>query len=140
MPTPSELISVSILDRDYQFTCPEDEREALKAAALFLDEKLRETKASGNLMALERIAVMTALNLSDELLKSRLHDQRRHEQVDQKIRMLVSQVYKRSKIQVIRVWVRRHCEIFARPEMNPPAQVLRLCRCRWETPTRVFLR
>jgi len=92
MSTPSDLISVSILDRDYQFTCPDDERDALKAAALYLDEKLRETKAAGNLMALERIAVMTALNLSDELLKLRSKDQRRQEQVDQRIRILADEL------------------------------------------------
>ena len=88
----SKLISVSILDQEYKFTCPDDEHEALKAAALFLDEKLRETKAAGNLMALERIAVMTALNLSDELLKARSRDQRRQEQVDQRIRMLADEL------------------------------------------------
>jgi cell division protein ZapA len=88
----SDLISVSILDRDYQFTCPDDERDALRAAALYLDEKLRETKSAGNLMALERIAVMTALNLSDELLKLRAQDQRRQEQVDHRIRMLVDEL------------------------------------------------
>ena len=55
MSDPSNLISVSILDQDYQFTCPDDEREALKAAALYLDEKLRETKSAGTLVALERI-------------------------------------------------------------------------------------
>ena len=88
----SDLISVSILDRDYQFTCPDDERDALRATALYLDEKLRETKSAGNLMALERIAVMTALNLSDELLKLRAQDQRRQEQVDHRIRMLADEL------------------------------------------------
>lgn len=88
----SDLISVSILDRDYQFTCPAEERDALKAAALFLDEKMREVKAQGNLMALERIAVMAALNLSDELLKLRSNDERRHEQVDKRIQMLADEL------------------------------------------------
>lgn len=88
----SDLISVSILDRDYQFTCPDDEREALKSAALFLDEKMREVKSSGNLMALERIAVMTALNLSDELLKLRSMDEQRQKQIDGKIRMLADEL------------------------------------------------
>lgn len=92
MPGSSDSISVSILDRDYQFICPDDERDALKAAALYLDEKLRETKSAGNLMALERIAVMTALNLSDELLKLRSRDQRRSEQVDQRIRSLADEL------------------------------------------------
>lgn len=88
----SELISVSILDREYQFNCPADEREALKSAALHLDEKMREVKASGNLMALERIAVMTALNLSDELLKLRTRDEQRQNQVDSRIRMLADEL------------------------------------------------
>lgn len=92
MAAPSDTLSVSILDRDYQFTCPPDERDALKAAALFLDEKMREVKSAGNLMALERIAVMTALNLSDELLKLRSNDQRRKEQVDQRIQMLANEL------------------------------------------------
>jgi cell division protein ZapA len=92
MSSSPELITVSILDRDYQFSCPDDEREALNSAALFLDEKMREVKASGNLMALERIAVMTALNISDSLLKMRTNDERRQEQVDKKIRMLADEL------------------------------------------------
>jgi cell division protein ZapA len=88
----ANLITVSILDREYQFSCPDDEREALKAAALYLDEKMREVKDSGNLMALERIAVMTALNMSDELLKSKSLDKKRQEQVDQRIRSLADEL------------------------------------------------
>ena len=92
MSSSPELITVSILDRDYQFSCPDDEREALRSAALFLDEKMREVKASGNLMALERIAVMTALNISDSLLKSRTNDERRQEQIDKKIKKLADEL------------------------------------------------
>ena len=92
MSNSSELISVSILDREYQFSCPDDEQEALRNAALHLDEKMRDIKSAGNLMALERIAVMTALNLSDELLKLRSMDKRRQEQVDSKIRMLADEL------------------------------------------------
>ncbi len=87
-----DLVTVSILDQEYQFNCPDDEREALKASALYLDEKMREVKSSSNLMALERIAVMTALNISDALLKMRVQDQRRQEQVDQKIRKLADEL------------------------------------------------
>lgn len=88
----SDLISVNILDREYKFTCPDDEREALKSAALYLDEKMRDVKSSGNLMALERIAVMTALNLSDELLKLRSMDEQRQQQIDGRIRMLADEL------------------------------------------------
>ena len=88
----SEPISVDILDREYQFACEAGEREALKAAAVFLDERMREIKNAGRLMALERIAVMTALNLSDELLKMQNNEKQRQETVDNRIRMLVNEL------------------------------------------------
>lgn len=85
-------ITVSILDREYQFTCDPEEREALQEAAQLLDGRMREIKASGNLMALERIAVMTALNMSDEILKLRKQQLARTESVDRKIRFLADQL------------------------------------------------
>ena len=90
--TTSEPISVDILDREYQFACKPAEREALKAAAVFLDERMRSIKNAGRLMALERIAVMTALNLSDELLKLQETEKHRQENVDNRIRMLVNEL------------------------------------------------
>lgn len=88
----SEPISVDILDREYQFACEPGEREALKAAAVYLDERMRAIKDAGRLMALERIAVMTALNLSDELLKMQKTEKHRQENVDNRIRMLVNEL------------------------------------------------
>ena len=87
-----EPITVDILGREYQFACEPDERKALKEAALFLDERMRAIKGAGRLMALERIAVMTALNLSDELLKLQKNEQYRQENVDSRIRMLVDEL------------------------------------------------
>jgi cell division protein ZapA len=88
----SEPISVDILDREYQFACKPAEREALKAAAVFLDERMRSIKNAGRLMALERIAVMTALNLSDELLKLQKTEKHRQENVDSRIRILANEL------------------------------------------------
>ena len=87
-----ETISVSILDQEYQFACPVDERKALKDAAIFLDERMRSIKGAGRLMALERIAVMTALNLSDELLKLQKNEKYRQENVDSRIRLLANEL------------------------------------------------
>jgi len=87
-----EPISISILDREYQFACQPEERKALKQAAVFLDERMRSIKDSGRLVALERIAVMTALNLSDELLKLQDMEKQRQEKVDKRIRMLVHEL------------------------------------------------
>jgi len=90
--TTSEPISVSILDREYQFACEPAERKALTEAAMFLDERMRSIKGAGRLIALERIAVMTALNLSDELLKLQKNEKHRQENVDSRIRMLVDEL------------------------------------------------
>jgi cell division protein ZapA len=87
-----EPISVAILDREYQFACEPEERKALKEAAIFLDERMRSIKGAGRLMALERIAVMTALNLSDELLKLQKNEKHRQDSVDSRIRMLADEL------------------------------------------------
>ncbi len=58
---------VNILDKEYQVACPEEEKAALNRAANELDKRMRGIRASGSIVGLERIAVMTALNLCHEL-------------------------------------------------------------------------
>ena len=87
-----EPISVSILDREYRFACKPDERDALKEAARFLDERMRAIKDAGTVMALEQIAVMTALNLANDLLKLQKNEKYRQENVDSRIRLLVNEL------------------------------------------------
>jgi len=90
--TTSEPISVAILDHEYQFACQPGERKALKEAAIYLDERMRAIRGAGRLMALERIAVMTALNLSDELLKLQKNERHRRDNVDSRIRLLANEL------------------------------------------------
>ena len=92
METVSEPIKVTILSQEYQFACQPEEREALREAAAFLDERMLSIKGEGRLMALERIAVMTALNLSDELLKLQKHETHRKKNVDNRIKMLADEL------------------------------------------------
>jgi cell division protein ZapA len=92
MDTNAEPISVTILDRDYQFACQPEERKALRKAAEHLDERMRAVKAEGRLMTLERIAMMTALNLADELLRMQEYKKHRQQNVDSRIRMLADEL------------------------------------------------
>lgn len=62
-----QTVTVTLLDRDYQIACPPGEREALERAARSLDGRLRAIRDGGNVVGLERIVVMAALNLSYEL-------------------------------------------------------------------------
>jgi cell division protein ZapA len=64
-------VSVRLLDREYQVACPVEERSDLLDSAELLDGKMREIRDSGNVVGLERIAVIAALNLANELIKVR---------------------------------------------------------------------
>ena len=82
---PSEMVAVRILDREYQVMCKPEERKGLMEAALYLDAQMREVRQSGKLSSVEKIAVMCALNFSDELLKIKQQQAHRSEQIDQRI-------------------------------------------------------
>jgi cell division protein ZapA len=77
----TETLSVHILGKDYQVACPEEEREALLRAASELDLRMRVIRQSGNVIGVERIAVMAALNLSNEVLTG----QQQQSDVDQDV-------------------------------------------------------
>ena len=66
---PAETLSVHILGKDYQVTCPLEERDNLLKAAAELDRRMQNIRQAGHVIGVERIAVMAALNLSDEVLK-----------------------------------------------------------------------
>lgn len=62
-------ITVNILDRDYQVACKNEEKESLLAAAKYLDLKMREIRDRGNIIGIDRIAVMAALNIAYDFLQ-----------------------------------------------------------------------
>ena len=64
-------VSVKILDKEYQVSCRQDEVDALTAAARHVDGQMRQIREAGKVFGLDRIAVMTALNLANELLQNR---------------------------------------------------------------------
>ena len=76
----SEPVSIRILDREYTVGCEPDERDGLMAAAKLLDAKMREVRGGNRVAALDRVAVLAALNLAHELQQLRgEHDQRERE-------------------------------------------------------------
>ena len=67
-------VSVRILEKEYQVSCPASERTDLLDSAEMLNAKMREIRDSGKVVGLDRIAVMAALNMANELLKCRARD------------------------------------------------------------------
>ena len=64
-------VSVRVLDREYQVACPAEERSDLLDSAEYLDAKMREVRDTGKVVWLDRIAVISALNIANELIKMR---------------------------------------------------------------------
>lgn len=69
MPQQPTTVEVKILDKEYLVACPQEEQEALLRSARHLDIKMREIRASGKVFGTERIAVMAALNITNEMLE-----------------------------------------------------------------------
>jgi len=64
----AQPVTVTILDKDYQIACKASERDALVESASYLNKKMREIRDSGRVVGLDRIAVIAALNITNEFL------------------------------------------------------------------------
>jgi cell division protein ZapA len=67
----SQPVGIRLLDREYTVGCEPEERDSLLAAAKLLDGKMREIRGSNRMAALDRVAVLAALNLAHELQQLR---------------------------------------------------------------------
>ncbi len=63
----SEPVNVRILDREYTVGVDPNERDSLLSAARLLDARMREVRGSNRMAAVDRVAVLAALNLAHEL-------------------------------------------------------------------------
>lgn len=63
----NEPVNVRILDRDYTVGVEPGERDSLTAAAQMLDARMREIRGGNRMAAVDRVAVLAALNLAHEM-------------------------------------------------------------------------
>ena len=64
-------VNVKILEKNYQIACKSEERANLLDSVELLNSKMKEIRDTGKVTGLDRIAVMAALNMANELLQSR---------------------------------------------------------------------
>lgn len=67
----NEPVSIRLLDREYTVGCEPGERDSLLSAAKLLDSKMREIRGNNRMAALDRVAVLAALNFAHELQQMR---------------------------------------------------------------------
>ena len=83
-------VSVRILEKEYQVACLPEERSELLDSAEFLNGKMKDIRDAGNIVGLDRIAVLAALNLAHDLLK-----RNRNEAIESEVSERVKQMRER---------------------------------------------
>ena len=85
-------VSVRLLDKEYQVACSISERSDLIQAAELLNRRMREIRDSGKVVGLDRIAVIAALNMANELIRFRNRDTNLDSDVGGRLRILRERV------------------------------------------------
>ena len=76
-------VSITLLDKEYIVGCTEEEKSDLMASANYLNAKMIEQRDTGKVVGSEKIAVMAALNVTNEYL--RMSSQSKSEKEDYRI-------------------------------------------------------
>ncbi|HXF46649.1 MAG TPA: cell division protein ZapA [Burkholderiaceae bacterium] len=69
-----ETLELSILGRSYRIACEPHERAQLLACARYVDQKMEAIRAAGKVLGADRIAVMAALQIAQELMAAKNAD------------------------------------------------------------------
>jgi len=85
-------VSVRILDKEYQVACPPNERTDLLDSAQILNEKMREIRDSGRIVGLDRIAVMAALNMANDLIHAQARDEELEGDISDRLKLISDRV------------------------------------------------
>ena len=67
----SRKVKVRILDKEVQLGCAAGEEDALAQAAQYVDDSMRKFRYRSNTSTPEKIAIVTAINIANDLLKMR---------------------------------------------------------------------
>ena len=88
----NNVITVQLLDRNYQFKCKAEEAERLKEAAAYLDVKMREIYDNSGTVGYERTATIAAVNVCYELMCQRAEKDAYGEEIYDRIKNLQAKV------------------------------------------------
>lgn len=66
----NDKVAIKILGKDFLINCPHEAQPELMETAKQLDQRMQAIKTGGKVFGLDRIAIMTALNLTHELINS----------------------------------------------------------------------
>lgn len=70
-PVESRQAKLRILDKEVTIACRAGDEDDLKQAAAYIDQSMRDLRSRNTTSSIEKIAIVTAINTADALLKSR---------------------------------------------------------------------
>jgi cell division protein ZapA len=85
-------VSVRILDKEYQVACPANERTNLLDSAEIVNQKMREIRDTGSIVGTDRIAVMAALNMANDLINANARDQELEGGISNRLKIISDRV------------------------------------------------
>jgi cell division protein ZapA len=68
---PQESLTLTIFGRDYRIACTPEERADLVACARYVDAKMNDIRDTGKVVGADRVAVMAALQIAQELFSAK---------------------------------------------------------------------
>jgi cell division protein ZapA len=85
-------VSLNILGKLYKVKCPQDKIAELREAAQYVENKMREVAHGGKTSSADRLSVVTALNITHELLAQKKQASSCMDIMGQQIRTLQTKI------------------------------------------------
>ena len=85
-------IGIMLLDKPYRIKCPKESVTHLQEAALYLNRKMRDVRDAGKIVGIERVAIITALNIVHDLLAQKKQKTQYIDTLNQQIRTIQSKI------------------------------------------------
>lgn len=87
-----EGTTINIMGRPYQIKCPENEVHSLQRAATFLEDKMKHIRDTSQVLSIDRLAVIAALNIAHQFLNLENQSSDHLETIQQRLRNLHKKV------------------------------------------------
>jgi cell division protein ZapA len=84
----AEQLLLTIFGREYRVSCTAEERADLIACARYVDARMNEIRDTGKVMGADRVAVMAALQIAQELFSAKAGGGASLGEIRRKLRLL----------------------------------------------------
>jgi len=85
---------INIMGKTYSISCSPEEKDNLCKAAKYLNDKMHELKNINKTATLEKIAIITALNISYELINQQTNPDLKDNDIQQQLTAIINQINK----------------------------------------------